>query len=164
VALWHFRATYRAVRWNWSWDALGIGIVVFVVWIVLEPAHGGSTWLFPEELAEFPIWLSVTWLAFRVFGLVVTVPIVEELAFRGFLIRKLVAKDFKSVPSHQFTWFSFAVSSVLFGLLHEHWLPGTIAGAGFALALYRRGQLGDAIVAHMTANGLVAVSALSGVR
>jgi exosortase E/protease (VPEID-CTERM system) len=163
-ALWHFRETYRAMRWTWSWDALGIGIAVAVVWIVLEPAHGGSFWLFPKELAEFPLWLSVTWLAFRVFGFVVTVPIVEELAFRGFLIRKLIAKDFESVPPHQFTWFSFAVSSVLFGLLHEHWLPGTIAGAGFALALYRRGQLGDAIVAHMTANGLVAVSALSGGR
>ena len=38
------------------------------------------------------------------------------------------------------------------------------AGAGFALALYRRGHLGDAIVAHITSNALVAVAVLGAGR
>jgi membrane protease YdiL (CAAX protease family) len=53
-------------------------------------------------------------------------------------------------------WFSFLLSPVRFGLLHNRWLAGIIAGMLFALALYRCGQLGDAVVAHVTANALIA--------
>jgi CAAX prenyl protease-like protein len=85
----------------------------------------------------------------------------EELAFRGYLIRKLVAKDFENVPLGQFSWFSFMLTSILFGLLHERWVAGTLAGMGYALALYRRGQLGDAVIAHMTTNALIAIFVLT---
>ena len=44
---------------------------------------------------------------------------------------------------------------------HASWLAGAVAGTGFAAALYCRGQLSDAIVAHMTSNGLVAVAVLA---
>ena len=59
------------------------------------------------------------------------------------------------------TGFSFLASSVAFGLLHERWLAGTLAGMAFALAAGRRGRLADAVVAHMTANGLLALLALA---
>jgi membrane protease YdiL (CAAX protease family) len=32
---------------------------------------------------------------------------------------------------------------------------------GYALALYRRGQLGDAVIAHMTTNALIALFVLT---
>jgi CAAX prenyl protease-like protein len=89
------------------------------------------------------------------------VPLAEELAFRGYLIRKLTAKDFENVPLGQFSWFSFMATSVLFGLMHERWVAGILAGMGYALALYRRGQLGDAVIAHMTTNALIAVFVLT---
>ena len=100
-------------------------------------------------------------LGFRVVGSVLTVPIAEELAFRGYLIRKLVASDFENVPPGTFTWLSFLASSLLFGVLHNSWVAGTLAGAGFALALYHRGRIVDAIVAHMTSNALVAAAVLA---
>ena len=53
------------------------------------------------------------------------------------------------------------LTSVLFGLLHERWLAGSLAGMGYALALYRRGQLGDAVIAHMTTNALIAIFVLT---
>ena len=111
-------------------------------------------------LAALPYWAAGLWIFFRVIGSVITVPIVEELAFRGYLIRKLIARDFENVPLNQFTWLSFLLSSVLFGLLHGRWVAGIIAGMLFALALYRRGQLGDAVFAHVTANGLIAAYVL----
>ena len=111
-----------------------------------------------------PGWLSAGWIVFRILGSVFTVPIAEELAFRGYLLHKLVATDFESVKPGSFTWLSFLLSSVLFGLMHDSWLAGTVAGAGFALALYRRGHLGDAIVAHITSNALVAVAGLGAGR
>jgi len=45
---------------------------------------------------------------------------------------------------------------MLFGALHGRWLGGTLAGMAYALALYRRGEVVDAIVAHATTNALIA--------
>jgi CAAX prenyl protease-like protein len=82
------------------------------------------------------------------------------LAFRGSLFRKPVARDFENVAPGDFRWLSFVVSSLLFGLLHNNRVAGTMAGAGFAIALYQRGKICDAIVAHMTANALIVVAVL----
>ena len=97
------------------------------------------------------------WIAFRVVGAVLFVPIAEELAFRGFLLRRLASTDFESVGWREFSWGPFLISSVAFGLLHgDRWLAGSVAGAIFALAQIRRGRIGDAIAAHAVANALVA--------
>jgi CAAX prenyl protease-like protein len=82
------------------------------------------------------------------------------LAFRGFLTRRLVAEDFESIPLGRFGWFSFVLSSFAFGLLHGRWLAGTMAGMLFAWALYRRGRVMDAVLAHATANGLLTIYVL----
>jgi CAAX prenyl protease-like protein len=99
--------------------------------------------------------------ATRVLGAVITVPIAEELAFRGFLVRRLIAADFDRVSPRRFTWISFLGSSLLFGAMHQAMLAGTIAGAIYALTLYRRGALIDAIVAHATTNALLAAYVLA---
>jgi exosortase E/protease (VPEID-CTERM system) len=161
VALWSFRKVYRPITWTWSWQALALGLAVFGVWMLLEPAaHPGSSAL-SEGLAQFPRGFAVIWLGFRVLGSVITVPLAEELAFRGYVLHKLVAQDFETVPPGRFTWFACLLSSILFGLLHGRWLAGTLAGIGYALALRQRGQLADAIVAHMTTNALIAAYVLS---
>jgi hypothetical protein len=59
------------------------------------------------------------------------------------------------VPFEQFTWLSFLVSSIAFGVLEPNWLAGIFAGMIFAAAMYRRGLLSDAIVAHVTSAGLL---------
>ena len=160
AAIWHFRRGYSRLGWEWSWQAVAIGIAVFGAWIILEPASDTSMSPVEAGLAELPYWAAFIWIFFRVAGSVIAVPVAEELAFRGYLIRKLIARDFENIPLNRFTWLSFLLSSVLFGLLHDRWLAGTIAGMLFALALYRRGQLGDAVVAHVTANALIAAYVL----
>ena len=161
VALWSFRKIYRPITWTWSWQAVALGLAVFGVWMLLEPAaHSGPSAL-SEGLAQLPGGFAIIWLGFRVLGSVITVPLAEELAFRGYVIHKLVAKDFETVPPGQFTWFACLLSSILFGLLHGRWLAGTLAGIGYALALRQRGQLADAVVAHMTTNALIAAYVLS---
>jgi CAAX prenyl protease-like protein len=97
----------------------------------------------------------------RVFGSVVMVPLAEELAFRGYLVRRLIAADFESVPADRFTWPSFLISSLLFGAMHQRWVAGTIAGMLYALALRHRGRLGDAVLAHATTNALIAALVLT---
>jgi exosortase E/protease (VPEID-CTERM system) len=164
VMLFYFRKSYHNLGWKWTWQAPAIGIAVFIVWILLEPNADGSEAALPQGLAELTGGTAVFWLCFRVLGSVIAIPLAEELAFRGYLIRKLIAKDFERVPLGQFTWFSFLITSVLFGLLHDRWFAGTLAGMGYALALYRRGQLGDAVIAHMTTNALIAIFVLTQAR
>jgi CAAX prenyl protease-like protein len=114
------------------------------------------------SLGKLPIVWSATWIAFRVIGSILAAPLAEELAFRGYLIRRLQSIDFETVPTNRFTWFSLLISSALFGALHPgRWVAGALAGVLFALALYRRGNVVDAIVAHATANALIAVYVLS---
>jgi len=55
---------------------------------------------------------------------------------------------------------SFLVSSVAFGALHGRWLAGILAGMIYAAAQYRRGEISDAIVAHMVTNALLAAYVL----
>jgi CAAX prenyl protease-like protein len=98
--------------------------------------------------------------AVRVIGYVLAAPVAEELAFRGFLTRRIQRTDFERLPVGTFSWGSFVLSSILFGAFHGSlWLPGTVAGMTFALALYRRRSLGEAVWAHATTNGLLALYA-----
>ena len=162
TVLWHYRTTYRRVFGPWTWQPFGLGAFVFAIWVVLVPGTSVEGQSLADRLSESSTWFAVTWVLFRVVGSVVAVPFAEELAFRGYLIRKLVARDFERVPPGHFTWFSFIASSVLFGLLHQNLLAGALAGGAYALALYQRGRIGDAILAHVTSNALIAVAVLMG--
>ena len=132
----------------------------FAIWMALEPlAPAGG----PTPADPYPAWRPAgrgRWLAVRVIGSVVIVPIAEELAFRGYLMRRLIAADYWSLPIGAFSWASFAISSGLFGLLHGRWLAGTLAGLLYAVALYRRRELSDAVAAHATTNAMIAVVVL----
>jgi CAAX prenyl protease-like protein len=104
----------------------------------------------------------VAWLAVRVTGSVFVIPLVEELAFRGFLLPWLVSPDFENVSPRAWTWPAVLLSSLAFGALHEHWVLGTLAGLVFAAVRLHRGRLSDAVLAHSVANAVVAAAALSG--
>jgi len=157
--LWHYRREYADLRWSWSWSwgAVALGAIVFAFWMALEPRWSAEDSApIARGLAGLGRSWALVWLGFRVAGSVVVVPLAEELAFRGFVLRRLIAAEFTDVRPGAFTWPSFLISSVLFGVLHGRWLAGTLAGLVFALALYRRRELADAVVAHATANALIA--------
>ncbi len=137
--------------------ALAAGIAVFVLWLLLVPAVATA----PATFVHAAPALRVSWLTLRVAGAVLVVPVAEELAFRGFLQRRLLAREFETVPLGRFAWPSLVVSALAFGALHESFWAGTLAGVAFSAAAYRRGELSDAIVAHATANALLAFTALA---
>jgi exosortase E/protease (VPEID-CTERM system) len=163
-AIWFFwRSKLRRLHFAgaWSAGAIGIGVTVFAVWVGLEWAMGGleTDPAVPASLEEMPAGFAAGWLVFRVLGSVVTVPIAEELAFRGYLLRRLISPDFDKLAP-RFTWISFLLSSFLFGVLHGRWIAGTVAGMFYAWAIYRRGRVGDAVIAHATTNALIAADVL----
>ena len=104
VTLWSCRQVYRPITWTWSGHAMVLGMVVFGVWIVLEPAAPHRSADVAASLATLPSGLAVVWVGCRVLGSVLIVPLAEELAFRGYVLHKLIAHDFASVRPGQFTW------------------------------------------------------------
>jgi exosortase E/protease (VPEID-CTERM system) len=156
AVLWMFRGHYAELRWKWSWSAIAIGAVAFAVWLALMPAEANDDDAWPAALGSIPVGWAALWLAIRIVGYVVTVPLAEELAFRGFLPRRLLRADFQNLPVARMSWIPVLISSLLFGALHgRFWLAGTIAGLLFAAALYRGKALGDAVQAHATTNALM---------
>ena len=163
ATLWILRRRYSNVDWGFGWLGPLTGLAVFALWIGLDrfggAAQAGSE--IPGALASAEPPIRTVWIVFRVLGAVVTVPIAEELAFRGFLLRRLIAADFEEVPWRTFTAFSFVTSSFIFGLLHgDRWISGTAAGLLYALAAVKKGRLGEAVAAHATTNSLLAVYVL----
>ena len=157
--LWRYRKYYDDLCWTFAPQAVAIGVTVFALWIALEPWKSGKTPpTAPVSLAGAG---AVAWIIARALGSVLVTPLVEELAFRGYLTRRLMAADFKSVPQGTFSWPSFLVSSSLFGILHDRWIAGIIAGMFYALALYGRRKLSDAVLAHATTNALIAAHVLA---
>jgi len=162
AALWMCRQAYGIWQWSWSWQAVGLGAVTFGLWLLLAPRDLLVETGMPSELAGAGVGWATLWLVFRLIGYVLTVPLAEELAFRGYLTRRLIQADFATVPLGRLTWFSLVGSSVLFGLLHgRFWLGGMLAGLLFAVALQRRGRLADAVTAHATTNALLAAYVLT---
>lgn len=144
-----------------SWHAVGIGFAVYVLWIGLSALDPFQPEAPPERLFELAAPLTIVWIVGRALGSVIVVPIVEELAFRGFLLRRLVRSDFTSVPYRQWHWPAVLVSSLAFAAAHQQWVGGFIAGLLYAYAQKHRGLLSDAVIAHAVSNALISMQVLA---
>jgi exosortase E/protease (VPEID-CTERM system) len=161
VVLWVFRCTYKRLDWTFGWVAPTIGAFVFLIWIALTADSTGQHHM-PFALASASALGRITWISIRVAAAVVTCPIAEELAFRGYLIRRFVKREFELVSSNNVTLIGLLLSSVAFGAFHgRYWFPGTLAGLLYGLALARKGKIGDAVAAHATTNALLAAYILA---
>ncbi len=159
LAIWLYRDTLRPLLTAASGISVVAGLAVGVIWIATEPASDEPAAL-GLWLATLPGWAAVLWISVRAFGAGVLVPIAEELAFRGYLARALVSSRFENVAIGTFRPVAFVVSSLAFGLLHERWIAAILAGALFALLMYRTKRLSDPIVAHMIANAVIVAWAI----
>ncbi|HEY3999066.1 MAG TPA: exosortase E/protease, VPEID-CTERM system [Candidatus Xenobia bacterium] len=150
------RAGWRPALPRPTVSGLWNGAAVFLLWALLVPGMADPS---ADPAINVPGW-SLLWIAARVTGAFLVVPLCEELAFRGYLLRRLQNTDFRKVEPGTLTWSSVAISSLAFGLLHEQWLAGTLAGAAYAWATTRRGRLSDAVVAHAITNLCLSVQVL----
>jgi exosortase E/protease (VPEID-CTERM system) len=160
LALFIYRREILNIEWKFSWRGPATGIFVFLLWIgsaqVLLPHLP-----IPDHLAAFSPEARTGWILTRLLASVVTVPLAEELAYRGFLMRRLEHHNFETVPYGTVSWRALAVTAIVFGIGHGAlWLPGVAAGIAYGLLAVRRGQLGEAVVAHATTNALLAVAVL----
>ena len=162
AALVAYRRALLAIRWKCTWRGPAAGAGVFLVWI------GAARWLLPEagkpeSLAGMLPSLQIMWVFSHCFTSVVFVPVAEELAYRGYLMRRLTNVEFESVPYQSVRWPALAATAIAFGAAHgKLWLAGIIAGIAYGMLPARSGSLGQSVAAHATTNGLIAIAVLAG--
>ena len=140
------------LQFSHFWGSAAVGIALFAIWVgpdALWPAYRES-WLFNNGIVGAPrsslpegVKASVTFIVFRVLSSVVNVPVLEELFWRGWLMRWLVSRDFVKVPLGTYTRQSFWLVAVLFASEHgSYWDVGLIAGIVFNWWMMRTRKLG----------------------
>ena len=160
ATLWLYRTSYRDLNWRCTWRAPAVGLIVFCLWIGAATVVSRPPGI-PGALAVLPAPFRAGWIACRVLAAVLTVPIAEELAYRGYLLRRLTSPRFAAVPLSEVRWPAIAVSAAAFGVTHGvMWLPGIAAGLAYGGLAVRTGKFGEAVVAHGTTNALLAAYVL----
>ena len=144
------------------WASIAVGVGMFAVWVAPDLLIPGwrSSILFQNSLTgTLGSSLGVAALhdpvalALRAMRAVLIVPIVEELFWRGWLMRWIERQDFESVPLGHYHRTSFWLVAVLFALEHgPFWDVGFLAGAGYNWWMVRTGRLSDLILAHAVTN------------
>jgi CAAX prenyl protease-like protein len=136
--------------------ALVTGVVVLILWVSLDAGWmiiGSPSGFDPRSQGQLD-WLLV---AIRIAGAALVVPVMEELFWRSFLMRWIVSPDFESVESSQLGLKSFVITVLLFGVEHNLWLAGIVAGAAYSLLYMRHRTLWSPILAHAVTNGLLGI-------
>jgi exosortase E/protease (VPEID-CTERM system) len=148
ATIWYCRSTLLSLQWKLSWLSVLAGGVAFAMTSLASPGSSAHAAIAPT-LEHLSMPATAVLLLLGLTGSAIAIPIAQELAFRGYLARKLVASDFEDVPFDRFTWLSFLGSSIAFGIMEPNWVLGILSGMIFAAAMYRRGLLSDAIAAHI---------------
>jgi CAAX prenyl protease-like protein len=155
-----YRREYELAFPRRVWIAIAVALVVFVIWISPQAFFGAAprtSGYNPEIFAEPPLyWTNV---ALRFLRLVIVVPLIEEIFWRGFLLRYLISNDFARVPFGSFSWFSFAVVSIAFMSTHAFpdWPAALICGALYNCVAYWTKSLASCVIAHALTNLLLGV-------
>ena len=130
-------------------------------WLILPPGDWPSYFrpdLFPAlppnhpSLAYSPAECGWTLTVVKLLGSAFVISAAEEWFFRGFLYRWLRKGDFLSVDPARYDAQSFWLVVLVFGLEHDRWLAGMMAGAVYGWLVLRTGRIGTAIAAHATTN------------
>lgn len=159
AVLLHYLSEYSELQWKnlLQWRRLfvtcGIGVATCVLWVWLDwtlSVTGAPPGFNPAHLPQGFVRVAMT--LFRVCGAVVVVPVMEEVFWRSFLLRYLINADFESVPIGSFTWPSFLITTVLFGLEHHVIVAGMAAGAIYNLTLYKTRSIALCVLTHAATN------------
>lgn len=160
-----------AVRPSRPLLSVALGAAVFALWIgpdVLFGAGYRHFWLFEnpvtgKAISSIPANLkgSMWFLAVRTLSCTLLVPPVEELFWRGWLMRWIVDKDFWKVPLGAYTAGAFWMVALLFSAEHgPYWEVGLATGILYNWWIIRTRNLSDCIIAHAVTNGLLSAYVL----
>jgi CAAX prenyl protease-like protein len=150
-----------------------IGAAVFLLWVGPDFFFPGwhHTILFDNAIMGHPAGNTPpaskddpVFLFFRIAISVVAVPILEELFWRGWLMRWLIdSEDFTRVPLGAYSLNAFLIVAVLFASEHgSFWDVGLLTGLVYNGWMVRTRNLWDCILAHAVTNGILAAYVVLG--
>ncbi len=167
-------AVLIAVLWLFSRDAItltisnaagsvALGLAVFAIWIgpdLLIPGYR-EHWLFQNSITG-KLHSSISQelvsdrmvLTLRCFRAIILVPIIEELFWRAWLMRWVIAPDFRTIKLGAYTSKAMWITALLFASEHgPYWEVGLVAGLLYNWWMVRTKNLGACILAHAVTNG-----------
>ena len=162
LLLW-FRKTYSEIKPDFSLLAIAVGVVVFLLWI---PLYGGYLSLSEPQIVnpyELAGSLALPWIAIRLLGSSIVVPVLEELFWRSFLLRYLVNPRLSpSSDRNIYTINTRDLGGIVWSRAQSsQWFAGILAGLLYTLLLHRTRSLFSCIVAHAVTNFLLGIYVLT---
>ena len=162
---------YISLKPSHALASIGVGIVVFVLWIAPDLLIPGYRhfWLFENSLfgkatssLDPALRHAYFFLTIRIVTTMALVPVLEELFWRGWLMRWLIDnRDFLKVPMGTYQAAAFWIVAVLFASEHGvYWEVGLLAGIIYNWWIIRTKNLADCILAHAVTNGVLAAYVL----
>jgi len=147
-----------------------VGIGVFFIWIgpdLLIPGYRTSI-LFSNSIVGHPQGATapadkgdLVFLIFRILVSVIAVPIIEELFWRGWMMRWIANHNFQRIPVGTYHAEAFWIVAALFASEHgSYWDVGLATGIIYNWWAIRTQNLTDCVIAHAVTNGCLAIYVL----
>jgi CAAX prenyl protease-like protein len=149
--------------------SIAIGLAVFVLWIAPDTLFGyRHFWLFENSItgsaqSSLPPHLkkNIGFMALRCLSSFALVPILEELFWRGWMMRWLIDKEFLKIPLGTYSASAFWIVAALFASEHgPYWEVGLLAGIIYNWWIIRTRNLADCILAHAVTNAALSAYVL----
>jgi hypothetical protein len=160
---------FTKIRWNHWWLGLLLGVVGIFQWIGMQlllqkyfPFFRPSGDSFNPLTNFHDDGMRNAFIAVRLIGAVLVVPVMEELFWRDFLWRQILApNDFKLAAIGEWGWAPFLIVAGAFSTVHGNWMPTAIVWGLMigALLVYTK-SLGACIIMHATTNLLLGIYVL----
>jgi len=173
--LYPFKTIFIGAVIAWFWRSLPslapsapvlsvlVGVVGVGLWIGLDPwlVHYEQPLVGRNPFQLYPAGEAWTLFGFRLAGFALVVPVMEELFWRGFLMRWLIKEDFTTVPLGTYRHFSFWITTAFFAAEHgPEWALGLVVGVIYGAWFVRTKSLGNIMLAHGVTNLLLALYCL----
>ncbi len=161
-----FSRPYLSFRPSVPAASIAIGLATFLIWIGPDLLFGyRHFWFFDNPVMGSPVTSispdlkgNVLFLFVRLLGTSLVVPVVEELFWRGWLMRWLIDKNFLAVPLGTYVSSAFWVTALLFAAEHgSYWEVGLAAGVIYNWWLARTRNLADCMLAHLVTNAALGI-------
>ena len=159
--------------WPEHWVAsIVIGLGTFVLWIapeVLIPGYRDLP-LFSNFIVENahssmpPATPHSLWtLGWRTARASIIVPVVEELFWRGWMMRWLIDSRFERVKPGAYARFAFWMTALLFASEHgPYWDVGLVTGVIYNIWMIRSKSVADCVLSHAATNGALSAYVVLG--
>lgn len=164
-----FSWPYLSFRPSAPVASIVVGIAVFVIWIGPDVLFGyRHHWLFENAVTGSAtsslaphLKKNVAFILLRFGGAALLVPILEELFWRGWMMRWLIDTDFLKVPLGKYVPSAFWIVALLFASEHgPYWEVGLAAGIIYNWWIVRTRNLADCILAHAVTNAALSTYVL----